>query len=366
MISDYGRFNEKVEDIREGSRVISHGTLRYWNDEGEYHIDIEGQTGIVDSVKFGGHKMCGVIFDNYFVPSLTSLDGGLKIRRGLWVSMDKLEKVPPPAKSMTREMRFSTNAKNVLQYVEYIKYPIYTDINYIDVTDKSDTISYIPVDRLPRLGFDDDEYKTPLRQEMKIGRFIQMINPNTNQVSLAKKVDMYKATYNGIIANKYKFEMIDGDDIIKWYDERNYQEGTGSLNQSCMRNRLDKLYIYGNDPKISMLIMVNEDGKLMGRALVWKVDEPNIIYMDRTYVVFQEDIYRFEDYAKKYGWKIWENYKWMRMLIYMNQNYGSPDKNPYMDTFKIFYRRGPSGENYLINEYEGGERDLNYYEYDEL
>jgi hypothetical protein len=367
MIFNYSKFNENFVEFKQYDRVITHGNMRFWTDEGECYINLEGQTGIIDdiNIKTLGRKMYGVVFDNYFSPFLGDLDKTIRIKRGLWIGgEDRLEKVKTETLNKIR-MMFSKQLKMVLEYSEYIDNPIYKNINYIDITDKNDTISYLSDDRVERISDEDDQWTTPLRQEMKIGRFFQIINPYTNEVSLNKKIDLFKAAYNGLISKKYSFEIVKGEDIAKWYDHRNYQEGAGSLNKSCMRDKLDRLFLYVDNPdKINMLVMINEEtNKLMGRALLWKVDKPDIIYMDRPYVIYQEDIHCFEEYAKKNSWNYYEVDKYKKMVVYVKSNYGHPENNPYMDTFIVFCIKGDDGGYYLTNKFEGVQ---DFYEFNEL
>ncbi len=356
MIKDYLKFNESTKPIWYYDRIIAHGSLRFWGDDGQYNVDIEGQTGRVATIKGGGYKMVGVVFDNYFFNQLTDLDKILKFKRGLWVGMDQLEKVVvEKPKIERRPLSFSDKAKKVFEHCEYIEPPLFLDVDYIDVTEKNDTISYITRDRLERLGYDDDQWDNKLRQEMKVGKLIMMITPNTNQVSLEKKISLFKSAHNAIVTNKSTFKIVKGDEIGKWYNEDSYQEGTGQLNKSCMRDKMDRLSVYYTNPdKINMLILLNEDDKLVGRALVWKVDEPEgVTYMDRIYTVYSEDVHRFEDYARQHGWKYFEMYRYTTMKVYFDYDLGNEEENPYMDTFTNYY----ADIRCLTNKYLEGHRD---------
>jgi hypothetical protein len=369
MILNYTRFNESYEEFKMYDRVKCHGILRHYDEEnnnGYFNVDIEGQTGIIDHLR-GYGRNAGVVFDNYFVPFLTDLQKNLLIKRGFFVPTNQLEKIAsrPIKEEGTSLMQMSRKMKIVLEKCDYIDCPIYTNINFIDITDRNDTISYISQDRIARVPDDDDIWKSNLRQEMRIGRFFQIINPYTNQITLDRKINRYKSTYNDIILRKYEFQVVVGQDIIKWYRGNNYQEGNGSLNKSCMRNQDERLQLYANNQdKISLLIMVNDDNKLLGRAIVWKVDDPEIIYMDRPYTVYQEDSVKFDDFAYSQGWKYFEVDRGRKMTVYLNRNYG-PDTNPYMDTFSYFYTHWNNKNYYLTNRSDGGEMDEDYYRYDE-
>jgi hypothetical protein len=363
MILKYFKFNEEVNnEISYGDRVITHGKLKHWNEFGEYFINIDNQTGIIADVKRGAFKIYGVVFDDYFYAKLTDLDKVLKFKRGLWVGQDQLELIEERDYRSDKPLSYSMDAKNLLEFCEYINRPVYLNIDYINITDKNDTISYITKDRLDRLGANDDQWDNNLRQEMRIGRFLQFLNPYSNQATVEKKVNLYKAAYNGIIDKKSEFRIVSGDEIYHWYDERSYQEGVGTLNKSCMRDKLERLSLYTNNPdKVSLLILVNDENKLVGRALIWNVDYPKLTYMDRTYTVYQEDVHRFEEYARQQGWKYYELTRNTPMRVFFKRRFDAPEESPYMDTFIAAYDNGEYGENYLSNKFE---EDSDYYIFD--
>jgi len=360
MITKYIKFNEGLDDnVKPFDRVITHGNIRGWEDDYPINIDINGQTGVVHEIQ--GDYLCAIVFDNYFAPCLDDLNKKIKINRGYWIDKKRLEKMKLPQHGEILKMVFSDQLTTVLEYSEYITAPIYADINYIDITDKNDTISYLSNQRIDRLQKDDNVWNNNLRQNMKIGRFIKIINPYTNEISLNKKIDLYKSAYNAIILKKYKLEIVKGEDILKWYSSSHNQEGAGSLNRSCMLNQQERLNLYADNPdKISMLIMLNDDNKLIGRALIWKVDKPALIYMDRIYTLYQEDVNVFTQYAKSRKWRYYEKDLIKRMVVYLGNDYGHPDNNPYMDTFQIFYLYGEEGEYYLTNNRENREEDPDF------
>lgn len=186
--------------------------------------------------------------------------------------------------------------------------------NYIDVTPEEDLISFISDKRV-----DKDEPEDPFvakgRGTVKIGRFIHGIKNNKELghvfqgITITDKdieefVNLYKSSK---IENKNRFEIVEGDDIARWYKSKRYKEGNGQLNSSCMADAdKDFFKIYTKNPRVcKMLIYLNEDGLMMGRALLWKLDEsPNNIkwFLDRIYTVRDSDVNRFREYAKKEGW----------------------------------------------------------------
>lgn len=355
--------NDIDESLKEGDRVIMTGTIEKYTDEGRYNIDIEDKSGIIVFIKRGACPFYGIVFDNYLPYNvLNDLDRRIKMNRGYWIQEKRLKKLNVDKKDKV-VIKYSDRLKPIFEYVEYIQYPIYANISYIDITDRNDTISFLSKDRIERLSIWNDMdmdskkllYSTPLRQEMKISRFIQLINPYTDKISLDRKINIYKSAYNNLILSNHNFKIVSGEDIRFWYNEINYYPGSGTLNKSCMRNSMDRLDVYCKNPdKIKLLIMIDENNKLLGRSLIWKVDIPDCFYLDRAYTVFQEDEEIFDQYAIEREWKYFKKEQFnTKMYVFLNKDYGSANRNPFMDTFYVFCYDGPHGKNYLSNTCSG-------------
>lgn len=361
MIKNYYRFNESTSEININDRVIVHGKII---GDGYSYVVIEGQTGrVIQKSKRGDYFL--ILFDNY--PPAPLMDMGAEyISRTANITVKQLEKIDSDQKK--NEIFFSEQARSVIRYIEYMDCPFENvNVNYIDLTDKNDTISFLDNKRFDRVKTGEDVFNNNLRQEMRIGRFLQMINPYTNKKSLDEKINAFKSTYNGIISQDSKFEVVSGEEIVKWYNESTYVQGNGSLNKSCMRhdNCEDKLYsMYAYNSKIvEMLILVNKENKLEGRALIWTVHDPDIIYMDRIYTVYQENVNRFLEYAKNRGYKNYNHGYDDQMRIFFERDLGSSSENPYMDTFRYFFNEGYYGMNYLTNMVDGNDEEAYYSEY---
>jgi hypothetical protein len=185
--------------------------------------------------------------------------------------------------------------------------------NWIDVTDKDDTVSFLPELKAKEDQSASDLFSNKKRGEIKIGRLVRSIlkligNNNINDKEIEKFVNMYKATFK----DEEEFRIVSGDDIPYWYNYENYYEdyGQGSLSGSCMRDVEPEFFdIYKKSPSCQMLILVKKDlegvEKLIGRALVWrpKVKPSNITYfMDRIYTLKESDVDKFKNYADENGW----------------------------------------------------------------
>jgi hypothetical protein len=151
------------------------------------------------------------------------------------------------------------------------------------------------------------------------------------------------------------FRIVEGDDIAFWYKSENYLEIKGDLGNSCMRNSPSYYFkIYTENPDVCRLvILVDDNEKLLGRALLWKLTshhpkiKDELYFMDRQYTIDQTDVQRFRDFASKNGWafKTFNSVGNIRQVTYNNEGFnldmnievsGSFDYFPYMDTFKRY------------------------------
>lgn len=165
-------------------------------------------------------------------------------------------------------------------------------------------------------------------------------------------VNQLKAYY----APDLTFKKVKGNDIKYWYHGDQYATKAGTLSNSCMRSSACQEYldIYTNND-VEMLIAIDTDNKLHGRALLWPRSMWNMNYfeksnyiMDRIYGT-EVTINRFINFAKENNWvyKKYQNFSDNRTFIYDNgDGYSAIDKKmkmnldsidfcyyPYVDTF---------------------------------
>ena len=137
---------------------------------------------------------------------------------------------------------------------------------------------------------------TPIEIELSIKNNITItpsdIEKFTNEfISLVKSS---RSDENSVL------DIVSGDDISYWYDLENYQGPMGKLGSSCMsgseaaENFLD-LYTV-NTKNISLLVLKNKNNKLVGRALLWNLDDGRV-FMDRIYTANDSDDNIFVNYA---------------------------------------------------------------------
>jgi len=206
--------------------------------------------------------------------------------------------------------------------------------NWVDVSDKDDVVTFMADRGAARLNDDPDVvFSTKGRNEIKVGRFARAILTELGQKVTDKDIEIFVNTYKASKEDVSKrFEMVSGPIIKKYYLGTNYASGRGTLGDSCMKGEdcQDYFKIYTKNPEVcQLLVYLNEEGKVIGRALVWKlsskelysvgtqmlstgskkqdqVECPAEYFMDRVYTNNDSDVIKFVNYAKEKGWL----YKW--------------------------------------------------------
>jgi len=165
-----------------------------------------------------------------------------------------------------------------------------SDITFVDLGTGNDKVSFIQVNRVLRMidkelgdsesknqgqlkGQLPEDYLVKMyrlknsqtnavwnqqRTELQVGRFATKIiqkTKDTNAKSITQNdinafVDNFKAYRDFQTSKKDKFEVVQGEEIRKWYDEDTYEDAAYHLNNSCMRyDRCQRyLNIYTENP----------------------------------------------------------------------------------------------------------------------
>lgn len=325
--------------------------------------------GLQTKNHIGYMREYGIEFINRFSDRLHDLNGTIKNKNGWFVDdkymipfEDNKIKNNIPLVFSEKFRNFCLSSLNfLLDYEENY----FCDLSFIDLADKTDTVSCLSAANYKKLVNKNEVWTTPLRQNVKVGRFIRKIIPTENEQTIEGYVNEFKFSYN---LNKktigIKFLKVAGNDIRKWYLEKSYAPGGGSLNKSCMKHEKSQkrlpLYTESTD-KVRLLVILNEKDQLIGRALLWKLDSPEgSFYMDRVYVTEDYVEKYFYDYAKKMNFltrEFVEKNK-IKLVVKLKKDFGPPSMNPFMDTFKFFIKNG----NYLTNVFDNYKIGQ-YYEY---
>jgi hypothetical protein len=116
-----------------------------------------------------------------------------------------------------------------------------------------------------------------------------------------------------------------------------------------MNDELHLIDFYQYVP-VKLLVLLNNDGHIFGRALIWQTDKG--LFMDRVYTAFDQDYYKFIDYASKNG------------LIYKNENKSGAKveylKDGKVSWFPIKIRLKFNIDEYSKEEFTGRVRDIPY------
>ena len=199
------------------------------------------------------------------------------------------------------------------------------------------------------------------RSEVKLGRFVnKLIDIYSKSDALKNSTDsdydipFFDFTASDIekFVNAYtakvlfeqnaleRFRVVSGEEIRKWYDEKNYSStnGGGQLNSSCMRHsRCQKYFdIYVDNPKVCQLLILmdNTGKKILGRALLWKTETGN--FMDRIYTEKDNYMKLFKQWGEQnnYDMKSY-NYNYSNAII-VHVKPKIYAYYPYMDTLYVY------------------------------
>ena len=193
------------------------------------------------------------------------------------------------------------------------------------------------------------------RNEVGLGRFVNKLFPGKyNSKQIEEFINSFKAILEK--AGEY-FELVEGEDIEFWYNSENYKEKSGTLGNSCMAQKRNLFGIYTQNQDVCKMLILKEDDKIIGRALIWKlasikagrdIIEGSEYFTDRQYTIKESDVQKFRNYAKEQGWcyKSYNNHhslgsvtidgeeKNVRMTIEVSAK--DYNRYPYMDTFKRY------------------------------
>jgi hypothetical protein len=160
-----------------------------------------------------------------------------------------------------------------------------------------------------------------------------------------------------------RFEIVEGDDLGFWYHRRNYEfPHQGTLGGSCQAvGNLHWLEIYIKNPQTVKLLMLkseNFDNKIIGRALLWTLDDGRQV-MDSIYTSKDSDRNVFIEYGNAKGY-LQMNYS---DTFVAHINPGEFDQYPSVDnmnnwdptTGKISNRSLPGSTGIIWSENDGDE-----------
>jgi hypothetical protein len=256
-------------------------------------------------------------------------------------------------------------------------------VNYISISSQDPTrISYLTQDRI--LNIEESEYwSSTKRYQAKPGVFVtKLFNGISN-----REIETFSNLFRSISSkSNFRLLVIKGDEIKKYYHWKSYSKDKGTLGVSCMKhdNCQKLLNIYTESQEVSMLIMLDENDKLMGRSLLWETKKYKI--MDRIYTIDDELLrFHFKKWAtdNNYWYKSEQN--WYNTLQFeqlgkksieleVGIELGKFKYYPYMDTFKFIDEETNSVFNYIpkgsniktLASCDGSKYDSDYLRFDSV
>ena len=185
------------------------------------------------------------------------------------------------------------------------------------------------------------------RNSIKVGRLVTNILTTAGIKFVAKDIEdfvnLYKASYDFATNKDIQFDIVSGESIPYWYRKERYQRGGGQLNNSCMAEKVSKVFdIYSKNSSCSMVILYSDDGilkqgsyesdKIKGRALLWdiKYNGRMIKFLDRIYCNADSDVELFKAYAKNKGW-----YRKIEQTMYPEAYVTLDGRNEIKDRFEV-------------------------------
>jgi len=262
-------------------------------------------------------------------------------------------------------------------------------INFISISDSDRTkISYLTDDRMKKVADSDtdDYWTTSSRFHCKPGAFIGKLFKDISSKEVEKFANLYKTIVN---KREFNFEVVKGDDIRKYYHYDFHESNSGSLGNSCMRyDRCQRFFdLYVDNDVISMLLIKNPDGKLIGRALLWDFDGNKV--MDRIYTIQDDEYQHFlKKWAKDNGYLFKTKQNWNNTFKFdsktsenVDYEFGIQLKNwhynyyPYLDTFKWIdmktgvltnYKPVDCSNVYVISNADGRTDSHTYLDFDSI
>lgn len=256
-------------------------------------------------------------------------------------------------------------------------------VNFISISrDDRTKISYLTTDRMSQI--DISEYWTSSRRfQAKPGGFISKIFKNIS----SKEVEKFANLFRSVVTKPlFDLKVVKGEAIRGYYHYESYASDRGTLGASCMKHDSCQKYLglyTENSDVISMLVMTNPYGELMGRALLWNFSSYKI--MDRIYTICDEDLsFYFKRWATQNGYLYKSEQNWFNTLFFeqigqkrqelkLEVNLRTFDFRyyPYMDTFKFFNPNTGTLTNYMTDGYfetlcssEGTVQDKDYLRFD--
>jgi hypothetical protein len=231
------------------------------------------------------------------------------------------------------------------------------NFNYLDLSHSNKGhISYLTQEKIDKIEAEDKDYWEPkMRYTARPGSIMKKLF-KTN----SSEIEYFASQFLAIVDPPvFHMKVVKGNDISKFYQHNNYYQQSGSLGASCMKcSPANYFDIYTqNEDKISMLLMLDQYDKVMGRAILWNGNDFKLL--DRIYVCNDNYLYYFYNWAKENSCFYKEENTWYtpKNIMYDGEKTIKEfeislknvdfEKYPYMDTFKWLDKKEGKIYNYI-------------------
>lgn len=195
--------------------------------------------------------------------------------------------------------------------------------------------------------------KTKVRFGRFLNAFLEAIGAKYTSATIEKFVNLFQSEVELENNAMSFFRIVKGNEIKKWYHDKNHAANSGQLGNSCMRYTKCQSYfdIYTRNPDTCQLLIYEKDDKLLGRALVWTLKDGKR-YMDRIYTIKDNIDILFVRWADENN-VMYNSHGQMFVNLSVKWDIDfiidEEIEFPYMDTF-MYYK---PDEGYLTNRIDG-------------
>jgi hypothetical protein len=171
---------------------------------------------------------------------------------------------------------------------------IKTKYNFLNVADSAGDIFFWPDSKVQK----DSSTLQTKPSKGAIGRVVGGILRDNSIEFTSKELEDFVRKFGALWLaqndHSSRYQIVEGEEIRKWYLESNYSEqtkqGKGTLGKSCMRYKRcsEFLDIYVLNPNVvKMLILLDDKEELRMRMLLWNLDDE--YYCDRCYYTIESE-----------------------------------------------------------------------------
>ena len=209
---------------------------------------------------------------------------------------------------------------------------------YHSLSSDVDSVTYVTKDKFIDTAINTEGFRyfdSPQRRAIlekhsrttSLSKFITKLFPEVDNKMIQQYVEYNKllSTYDPSL-----FEIVTGDDIVKYYNQDNYFRSTGDLGGSCMRQeeKMHLIQFYAKNSNVSLIIMkVKDSDAIIARALLWTTTT-GVKVVDRIYTADSRIVSLFHKYIDENKFiNVYKIKKPLstRNLTTMSPSYWSPD-----------------------------------------